>query len=89
MRLRWLALLAACGVLGGGCPSAGDESDEGVLDGACDPDAIHCVDGGSIQFCNDGAWSEPAECLPETTGEPPLEVELQTVCTDDGCRPGG
>jgi hypothetical protein len=47
------------------------------------------VDGGSIQFCNDGAWSEPTECLPETTGEPPLEVELQTVCTDDGCRPGG
>ncbi len=83
------ALALAAGLLLAGCPSDDDPDDDGVREGDCEIGALHCVDGTTIQECPEGVWSDPAECPPETTGEPPLEVEIETYCTEYGCRPGG
>jgi len=81
LALASLLLLAACG--------AGPEQEEGALSGECAEDgAVHCVSSSTIQYCLDGAWDEPEECPPEQVGSD-FPVEVQTYCSEDGCRPGG
>lgn len=86
---RLLPLAAGLLLLGVGCAEGPDDADGSVLEGSCDGDAIHCVDGNVIQRCEGGTWTDPEECPPERGGDPPVEVEVTTYCTDDGCRPGG
>lgn len=87
MRLVLLLLGAALLALPG-CGSQPDD-DDGVLTGECvEEGATNCVSGDTIQYCTDGAWGDPRACPPENVGsEFPLEV--QTYCSEGGCRPGG
>ena len=81
-----LALPLVLGCLG--ClPGGGDSSN--VLEGSCDNGQTHCVDIETIQECEEGQWSAPAECPPEISTGGGIPVELVTWCTDTGCRPGG
>lgn len=86
--MRRLGAWVLLALLATGCPSE-DVPDGGVLEGDCPEAELHCVDGETIQYCTDGAWTDPASCPPELAGDPPLEVEVRTYCTADGCRPGG
>lgn len=72
--------------LGSGCAI---EALDAVLEGRCNEGRAHCVDSQTIQFCSGELWQAPQECLPETSGEPPVQVEILTYCSEDGCRPGG
>ncbi|MCP4868896.1 MAG: hypothetical protein GY898_09265 [Proteobacteria bacterium] len=87
--MRRLAALAGLLMLLGACDEGPEDPDGSVLEGACDTNTLHCVDDSTIQHCDAGTWGEPEECPPELAGDPPLEVEVTTYCTDDGCRPGG
>jgi len=62
---------------------------DAVLSGRCEDGSTHCVDSQIIQFCAEELWQNPQECPPEISGTPPVEVEILTYCTEDGCRPGG
>lgn len=84
-RLLLLLLLAAAG------PSAcvEQEADEGnVQSGECEAGEIWCVDTSTIQYCPDGAWSDPEECPPENSGSQEIPVIIPTSCGEYGCQPG-
>ena len=79
-------ILLTVGVVGASCVTP---SGNAVWEGRCDEGTTHCVDAQTIQFCSGELWQAPEQCMPEVSGAPPVEVEILTYCSEDGCRPGG
>ena len=84
-----LLLLLTFLVLGTAVAGCDTSSENAVWEGRCNEGTTHCVDTQTIQFCSGELWQAPEQCLPEISGEPPVEVQILTYCSDDGCRPGG
>ena len=81
-----LLSLLVVGAAGAGCSNS---SGNAVWEGRCNEGSTHCVDAQTIQFCSGELWQAPEQCMPEVSGDPPVEVEILTYCSEDGCRPGG
>lgn len=81
-----LLTLLTLGTAATGCDTS---SRDAVWEGSCNEGVTHCVDAETIQFCSGELWQAPEQCMPEVSGAPPVEVEILTYCSEDGCRPGG
>ncbi len=78
MRSLLLILLLA------GCTSGTGYTGE-AGQGPCETGDAQCVDQRTIQYCDDGDWTEPEECPPEETN---LGL-VRTYCFEAGfCGPG-
>lgn len=85
--MRGLALTL---LLLAGLPGCVEEPEEesNVQSGECETGETWCVDTSTIQYCPDGAWSDPEECPPENAGSEEVPVVIPTTCGDFGCQPG-
>jgi len=84
MRSHSSLCLAAVLLLAAACS---ETAPSGTLEGECESGDRHCPTDRALQYCSGGEWSEPEECLPESSGTE-FEVEIPTYCVDGYCRPG-